>query len=239
MSDLITLSQGDISATIDLQGAWLTKLQAGSEDMLFPRQSFTLPDGSAKLRGGSHVCFPNFGPGGDSDLPQHGFARTSQWQVVEQSDSKVELKLDVPQGDYADVEARLTYELIDGGITMSFSATNNDTKVMPICPAFHPYFATSAQESIVQGKTYTHANLSEAVFLDGSVDGLSTDGRQYDLEQKNLPQWVLWTDMLGGYVCVEPTAIGNGFEDGTALHLQPGTSWSGSLTIMINERNEL
>jgi len=238
MSELITLSYGDIAASIDLQGAWLTRLQSAGQDVLFPRQSFMLQDGSTKLRGGSHVCFPNFGPGGASGLPQHGFARTSTWHVAEQSESTVELMLETPEGEYADVEVRLTYELLENGLSMALRLVNNGSNVVPVSPAFHPYFATTANESIVQGDSYAHVDLNEAVFLIGPVEGLDISDRRYTLRQENLPQWVLWTDGLGGYVCLEPTAVGNGFVDGTALKLAGNSSWSGSLRIDISERNE-
>lgn len=238
MSALIALRQGDISATVDSQGAWLTQLQIAGHDVLFPRQTFTLPDGSTKLRGGSHVCFPNFGPGGTSGLPQHGFARVQEWRVAAQSAAETELVLGLSEGDYADVEVRIVYKLLDAGITMTLQVVNGSRNALPICPAFHPYFATAATESAVDGQRYRHPDLSEAVFLGGPVSELSSGGRQFGLRQQNLPQWVLWTDALGGYVCLEPTAVGNGFEDGTALQLQPGSGWSGSLTIRINERKE-
>jgi D-hexose-6-phosphate mutarotase len=231
MAELITLAQGDISATIDPQGAWLTQLQISGRDILFPRQTFTLPDGSSKVRGGSHVCFPNFGPGGDSGLPQHGFARTSRWQVARQSANRVELVLEGVDGDYDDAEVRLTYELLENGIGMSLYVENQGSDVLPICPAFHPYYATTASESVVDGKHYDHTDLAEARFLNGPVEGLMTGGVRFEVRQQNLSQWVLWTDSLGDYVCLESTAVGNGFEEGTTLQLAVGGSWSGSLTI--------
>ena len=39
-------------------------------------------DGSAPIRGGIPVCFPQFG--GLGDLPKHGFARTREWTVAGQ-----------------------------------------------------------------------------------------------------------------------------------------------------------
>lgn len=238
MNEPITLTHGNVKADIDLQGAWLTRLQIADQDVLFARQSFTLPDGSTKVRGGSHVCFPNFGPGGASGLPQHGFARVSSWQVVEQSEAKVELLLESPAGDYAAVDTRLTYELLDDGINMALQVMNNGKTAASICPAFHPYFTTTATESVVGDKTYSHADLAEATFLGGSVERLQTGSRQLELEQQHLPEWVLWTDGLGDYVCLEPTAADNGFEDGSALQLQPGTRWDGSLSIHVKGKEE-
>lgn len=236
MGELVALTLDDTSANIDLQGAWLTQLQSNGKDILFPRQEYVLPDGSKKMRGGSHVCFPNFGPGGSSGLPQHGFARVSTWRVSGSSESKVELLLEAPEGDYAKVEARLSYELVKNGIRMALTVLNNGTGAVPISPAFHPYFATDAIKSIVHGTTYNHDNLGEAVFLSGPIENLYTASKRYDLLQENLPQWVLWTDNLGKYICLEPTAVGNGFEAGTALPLQSGESWVGTLDLRINER---
>jgi galactose mutarotase-like enzyme len=239
MGELIALARDGVEANIDLQGAWLTRLQVVGKDVLFPRRSIILPDGSTKVRGGSHVCFPNFGPGGASGLPQHGFARTSVWKTLEQSAFRVELDLDASGSGYANVEVRLTYELLDNGICMALRVRNGGDAALPLCPAFHPYYASSTTQSVVDGVRFSHAGLAEAKFLDGPVSKLDTGDIQFELRQQNLPQWVLWTDSLGGYVCLEPTAGGNGFEDGKPLQLEADGTWHSSLTIRTTGKKEL
>ena len=51
-------------------------------------------DGSKAIRGGIPICWPSFGPW--SEGPQHGFARTSRWEVEASSltDRFVRLVLD-------------------------------------------------------------------------------------------------------------------------------------------------
>ena len=48
-------------------------------------------DGSKAIRGGVPICWPAFGPW--SLGSQHGFARSSVWEVASQEDSEVSLRL--------------------------------------------------------------------------------------------------------------------------------------------------
>src|SRR5437764_1001842 len=105
MSEAVTLRLGDLEAEIFLKGAWLSRFEQSGMPLLFPRQSYELPDGTTKVRGGCHICLPNFGPGGESGLPQHGFARDEEWQCHTQSASEVVLGLTVRSGQYVGLVA--------------------------------------------------------------------------------------------------------------------------------------
>ena len=95
----IELYNGDAKAIISTHGGYVTNLANDDGDILFPKRTLKAPDGSEKVRGGCHVCLPNFGPGGDTGLAQHGFGRTSEWVVASKSEAAVELTLK-GEGEY-------------------------------------------------------------------------------------------------------------------------------------------
>ena len=66
------------SALVALQGAQLLSWQAAGREQLYlsPRARF---DGSAAIRGGVPICFPQFNQRGP--LPKHGFARNLPWEL--------------------------------------------------------------------------------------------------------------------------------------------------------------
>lgn len=73
------------SAEIYLFGATVTSWKQGGIERLFVSSKSAL-DESKPIRGGIPVCFPIFGPPPSSPpeyaaLPQHGFARTSNWTL--------------------------------------------------------------------------------------------------------------------------------------------------------------
>ncbi|OJZ87391.1 hypothetical protein ASPFODRAFT_131412 [Aspergillus luchuensis CBS 106.47] len=86
-----TLPTGE-SVTVYLYGATVTswKLANGTEQ-LFVSEKANL-DGSKPIRGGIPVVFPVFGPPpsnhATSALPQHGFARNSNWEFLGKSSSE-------------------------------------------------------------------------------------------------------------------------------------------------------
>ena len=76
-------------ASLALQGAHLFKYTcfADPEPLLWvSRASFFNADKA--IRGGIPICWPWFGKHPtDPDLPQHGFARTAVWQLIDQDES--------------------------------------------------------------------------------------------------------------------------------------------------------
>ncbi|ODN76133.1 hypothetical protein, variant 1 [Cryptococcus amylolentus CBS 6039] len=84
----VTLThESGASAEIYLFGATLTSWKQGGKERMFVSSKSKL-DGTRAIRGGIPVVFPIFGPPPSSPpeyaaLPQHGFARTSQWALEE------------------------------------------------------------------------------------------------------------------------------------------------------------
>lgn len=211
----ITLHTGTTTATITTDGAYITSLADEHGDVFYPLQQLTTSDGERKTRGGCHVCLPNFGPGGASGLAQHGFGRTSQWQVVEQASDRVELVL---QGNsaYAGLESRLVYTVAEHQLAMQLTLVNVGEDELLVAPAFHPYFAYDGVPVLDGQPLPDLAPLAETIFVDGPTRQLATGRRTITLQSEGLPRWAIWTDELGPYLCVEPTHSGNSFADNPA-----------------------
>jgi len=203
----VELWSGGSKAIIDPQGAWITNLSDEYGDILYPKRTLIAEDGTKKLRGGCHVCFPNFGPGGKSGQPQHGFGRTLLWEVTEKTERSVLLTLTHGDDAYHDLSARLIYQLENTAVIMTLEVTNNGDKPLRVAPGFHPYFSTlhDKEEVSLDGEACRLDELSEAEFSEGTERSIETSQRSFKIESQQLRTWALWTDNLAPYVCVEPT----------------------------------
>jgi len=86
---VLTTSSG-ASAEVYLNGGHLTSFKRGNgEEVIFMSTKAVFSQGKA-IRGGVPICFPQFGPG---ELVQHGFARTSQWNLKETRPDSIILEL--------------------------------------------------------------------------------------------------------------------------------------------------
>jgi D-hexose-6-phosphate mutarotase len=205
----IELWDGASKAIIDPRGAWLTNLSDDQGDILFPRRSLKTATGETKLRGGCHVCLPNFGPGGESDQSQHGFGRDMGWTVSDRTDSSVLLELDRGKGDYEKMSAELSYQLSEYALMVTLDVTNGDERDLRIAPAFHPYFMIlGTGDVLINGKKQSLDDIAEAQFISGQEQQLHLPGRSFTLYSQQLPTWAMWTDQLGSYICVEPSVGG-------------------------------
>lgn len=208
---MIELSSGNASAVIDPDGAWVQSLRHSNKNIFFPKTAVKYRQ-ETKQRGGMHVCLPNFGPGGDSGLNQHGYGRTSNWVVETQTERFVSLSL---RGEekYVDLRSVVTYTLGETSFTANLHVENTGTSVLRVAPAFHPYFNIEPNEESVQleNTPYALSELAGTVFVTGESLILQTRKQRLKLDQENLDTWALWTDQGGSYVCVEPTLGGYRF----------------------------
>jgi glucose-6-phosphate 1-epimerase len=233
MSQTIELVRGELSATVTTEGAWIETFAQANRPIFFPKQIFMMGD-VPKLRGGCHVCLPNFGPGGDSGQPQHGYGRQVEWEIVTQSDTNVALSLSHGVDGYESLTSELRYELRDNGMNMELVVENTGQTDLPLSPGFHPYFATTdAQEVNINGQDYRLNELAEAQFLEGQNTALHINNSNYELYSSQLPTWAVWSDRLADYVCLEPTAAGNSFQTGSASLIQPGQTQKHSFLVKL------
>lgn len=230
---IIELRSGDKKAIVDTKGGYLTNYADDSGDIIYPKRTITTSAGEQKTRGGCHVCMPNFGPGGDSGLDQHGYGRTSDWNIAESGDNHVTLSLD-GQGDYSAMPATLRYQISEHDFTMELILTNNGERVLEIGPAFHPYFATG-NHLVVDGEPFDMDAYNEMILSDDAPSKVvNTAGRTLVLKANDMPYWAQWSDRLSNYFCIEPSYGGFTFVPQNHRRtdmLQPGESKSYIFTI--------
>lgn len=138
------------------RGAIVTRLRIGGEELLFLDEA-TLVDRTKNVRGGIPVLFPIAGQllddayaldGVRHRLKQHGFARTSAWEVVAseagEEGARVSCRLQSSEATLAvyprRFELRLDFELDARGLTIRTTVTNVDARPLPYHLGFHPYF---------------------------------------------------------------------------------------------------
>jgi glucose-6-phosphate 1-epimerase len=131
-------------------GAHLTQwTPRGHRPVLYvsPKSSFV--PGRA-IRGGVPIIFPWFGPRSDgSSGPAHGFARTSEWTLEEQTDASVALSLASSAATRAlfDGEFRVQFRIHVGtDLRMELQTTNLGQRPFTFEEALHTYFAVGAIE---------------------------------------------------------------------------------------------
>lgn len=147
MQKLKLMHEEENTAEIYLNGAHVTSWRSAGEEILFLSEQSRFSDGKP-IRGGIPLVFPQFGPG---DLPQHGFARSSLWEIASTrvaESGEVEVVLALNDGD-------ATREVWDHAFSAEFvvsvteslrtelRVTNSDTEVFEFTAALHTYFALS------------------------------------------------------------------------------------------------
>ncbi|CAE6951020.1 Belongs to the glucose-6-phosphate 1-epimerase family [Vibrio sp. B1REV9] len=114
----------------------------GQEDLIWMSEK-AIFDGKAALRGGIPVCWPWFGR---IAAPAHGFARSSEWELVEHRENDngviVELAL-LPTKETLSIwphlfDARLIVEVSDQ-LKVTLKVTNIDEKAWTFSGALHTY----------------------------------------------------------------------------------------------------
>ncbi|KAF3918928.1 hypothetical protein ABW20_dc0106187 [Dactylellina cionopaga] len=135
-SDRVTLSlTTGAKATILLYGATVISWSINDRELLWLSEASAL-DGSKAVRGGIPLVFPVFGPPPEGTavgkLAQHGFARTSKWNLLgntkEETGVRVDFGLSHESLD-ADTKAKWPYEF---GLIYSVTLTANtlETKIV-------------------------------------------------------------------------------------------------------------
>jgi len=82
---VITHTKSGANCVIKKFGSHILSYQTGTKKPLIMLSKDAIMDGSAAIRGGIPLCFPQFGQP-DNSYPQHGFLRRNKWRVVEGSD---------------------------------------------------------------------------------------------------------------------------------------------------------
>ncbi len=146
MSEIISISNGSLTASIDTMGAQLMSLQKGESEYLWQGDANWWPRRAP-------ILFPIVGvlkdgkadsAEGTVSLARHGLARLNQFEVVEKSNSSVTLQLksteETRESYPYDFELRLIFSLSDDTLTQTYEVTNPANVVLPFTLGAHPAF---------------------------------------------------------------------------------------------------
>jgi D-hexose-6-phosphate mutarotase len=139
----IVVQRPNASAEIYLQGATVTGFTPrGHAPVLFVSGQANFRSSSA-IRGGVPICFPWFGPKTDNPAaPQHGYARTSLWQletVHDEGDTVAAVLTLEP-----DATVRLRYTVrIGEKLELGLLVENREAVPLEFEAALHAYFSVA------------------------------------------------------------------------------------------------
>ena len=146
MSEIISISNGSLTASIDTMGAQLMSLRKGESEYLWQGDSNWWPRRAP-------ILFPIVGVLKDSkaesaegtiSLARHGLARLNQFEVVEQNPSSVTLQLQSTEETRKaypyDFELKLIFSVDGDTLTQSYKVTNPANVVLPFTLGAHPAF---------------------------------------------------------------------------------------------------
>ena len=208
----ITLKNTHSLININTMGAYIGNFEINNKPIFFPRVMVKIGQ-ELKVRGGMHICAPNFGANNtDLELDQHGFARDLEWEVIDQKESSILLKLDGIK-DYENVEFRLNYELKDTSLFARLEIINNSNERKLISPGFHPYFYQDHRPILINNVEFEKDKLIDSIYEPGKNQEFIANGNHIEIRGlQNINEYVFWTDFKGDYICIEPTYKGNSFE---------------------------
>ncbi|WGW01405.1 D-hexose-6-phosphate mutarotase [Vibrio sp. YMD68] len=149
------------TAGIALHGGHVISFKPNGQEDLIWMSDNAIFDGKAALRGGIPVCWPWFGR---VAAPAHGFARTSEWSLIEhrENDRGVIIELGLFTSEATQkiwpylFEARLRVEISDE-LTVTLQVDNVDDKAWRFSGALHTYLNVGDIEKVQttgMGKSY-------------------------------------------------------------------------------------
>lgn len=171
-----SLPSGDF-VSVHLHGATVISWKASDGDDKILLSTASALDGSAAIRGGIPVVFPNFGspPSNHqtSKLPSHGFARNSTWTFAgseqQQEGAGVLLtftlnstQLSAKYQQAWPYAAALTYtvNLTQDNLAVHFNVENLDTKPIDFQFLLHTYLSVPVRQALGNRKTTQHNGLT-------------------------------------------------------------------------------
>lgn len=146
----MALPNGDSVRVSDFGAQVLSWTARGHERMFCSERAVV--DGSAAIRGGVPVCFPQFNARGP--LPKHGLARRTTWQPQGSQvqgdaitsrwlwDAPAPLHADFPHG----LRAELAVTLSPDSLHIQLAATNTGSTALAFTGALHTYLAVQGAD---------------------------------------------------------------------------------------------
>jgi D-hexose-6-phosphate mutarotase len=153
----LTVSNPAAESEIYLAGAHVTSwAPRGHRPVLWMSENSAFALG-LPLRGGVPLCFPWFGPHPSDVAPMHGFARISEWTLLEVVDHGTTTQAVFGLEDTEDTRGsvwphpfRARYTVSVGAeLTLSLTVTNTSQSPLTYAESFHTYFAVSDIRTVV------------------------------------------------------------------------------------------
>ena len=201
--EYIEVGNGRAQAKIALQGAHLFHYQRQDEAPLIWLSKASFFEPGKAIRGGIPICWPWFGKhpvNKNKEFPQHGFARTAPWQLLEgreHGEEKTELTLQLNNSPEHFKFFPYRFELrlritVGQSLSLALTTTNCDQKSFEITSALHSYFAVSDIQKI------SIAGLENTPYLDSLTNIREVqEGRvRIDREVDRIYQPVEWPLIL-------------------------------------------
>lgn len=139
------------SLVLHLQGAHVTSfVPRGAGDLLWLSSMADFTPGKA-IRGGIPICWPWFGKHNKPDLPQHGFARNSLFQLLDvqtnkDDDAIITLALNSSDETMTVFPYAFNFKVeltLSTSLTIKLKTTNLSETPFPLSQAIHTYFNIS------------------------------------------------------------------------------------------------
>lgn len=230
-----TISNSSLIAEVNTNGGYIDSLKLGDKLIFFPKVMVKIGD-ELKVRGGMHVCAPNFGVDKTLDkLPSHGFCRDRAWKIEDTNDSAIKLSLE-GEGDYEDTLFTLFYEVTNKSLFASIKIENQSQSDKIIAPAFHPYFYTDHEDFVIHDVQINKEDLPDSIYNKSESQEFSSNDNHIMVKGiTNVNEFVFWTDFKGDYICVEPTYNSTAFldENKKTYKLSPGKEFELKIEIKI------
>lgn len=236
------------TAIVTLYGAHLVSWRsADGAERLFCSSRSAL-DGSAAIRGGVPVIFPQFGTRGNG--MRHGFARVSSWRLADSGEgeqgafavfalSRPDLAPAIAATWEHGFELRLTVALQGPKLALSLDVRNTGDDEFAFCAALHTYFLVDALESVrikgVEAGALRIDDKLDRIYRDATATiTLAHGAGTLALTQSGFRDAVIWNpgaadskaladledDDYRRFVCIEPALI-------APASLKPGAAWRG------------
>ena len=211
--------RGSSAVVARLGGQVLSWMTPDGRERLFLSERAVF-DGSAPIRGGIPICFPQFG--GLGDLPKHGFARTREWSVAAQrcGDDYALATLELvddentralwPHAFRAEITVILEVDRID----VEFCVANTGPAPFEFTGALHSYLRVTQVEDVALEGLHGHDYLDAAhgdriiretgteIIVESEVDRVYYDVRRPQLlnagnlslgiQNQGFPDVVVW-----------------------------------------------
>ncbi len=186
---LVKLQNAKGRAAVSLYGAHVVEFQPANEKpVIFTSSQAVFTPGKA-IRGGIPVCAPWFGKSAEAGIPAHGYARISNWQVVEVAAEKLVMSLnhaDLPT-PYNDMMLDMEVEIkVSDKLEVSLKTVNAGMRDFKFSGALHTYFSVDellkTQVGGFENVTYLNALTKESavqhglVTASGEIDRIYADG---------------------------------------------------------------